>query len=251
MIPACATFDPIGIWPTTPGPITASLSASGRRSRWRWRCTPANGCPVSTDRTHVGCLVFAKYRPPGVVVEHDQLGAPPQRCGETGVKADADNHLKGASGQVSGGPSGVPLHDFARMSAPISPAPARKLGEAVMPRPSLAFSAVGDPSASADRCGRSDDMAADLSNGASGSTLHVGTLNYTTGPRPVQKVNSGFLSLTTRAAGVVEAAHGFRHEEVQFRDENAIECSQICGVGATDISARSLYRQYGKRNLDC
>lgn len=58
-----------------------------------------------------------------------------------------------------------------------------------------------------------NDMAADLSNGASGSTLHVGTLKYTTGLRPVQKVNSGFLSLTTRAAGVVEAAHGFRHEE--------------------------------------
>ena len=39
-----------------------------------------------------------------------------------------------------------------------------------------------------------NDMAADLSNGASGSTLHVGTLKYTTGLRPVQKVNSGFLS---------------------------------------------------------
>jgi hypothetical protein len=43
--------------------------------------------------------------------------------------------LRAASGQVSGGPSGVPLHDFARMSAPISRPPARKLGEAVMPRP--------------------------------------------------------------------------------------------------------------------
>jgi hypothetical protein len=63
-------------------------------------------------------------------------------------------------------------------------------------------------------------MAADLSNGASGSTLHVGTSNYTTGPRPVQKVNSGFLSLTARAAGVLEAAHGLRHEDVQVREDN-------------------------------
>jgi hypothetical protein len=128
--------------------------------------------------------------------------------------------LRAASGQVSGGPSGVPLHDFARMSAPISRPPARKLGEAVMPRPIFALSAVDDPSASPGRCGRSDDMAADLSNGASGSTLHVGTLNYTTGPRPVQKVNSGFLSLTARAAGVLEAAHGLRHEDVQVREDN-------------------------------
>src|ERR1700730_8008902 len=39
-----------------------------------------------------------------------------------------------ASGQVSGGPSSVSDHDFARMSAPISPPPARKWGKAIMPR---------------------------------------------------------------------------------------------------------------------
>jgi hypothetical protein len=42
-----------------------------------------------------------------------------------------------ASGQVSGAPSSVSDHDFARMSAPISPPPARKWGRAIMPRPSL------------------------------------------------------------------------------------------------------------------
>src|SRR5271155_920134 len=124
-----------------------------------------------------------------------------------------------ASGQISGGPSGVPPHDFARMSAPISPPSARKLGEAVMPRPSFALSVVDDPSASAGRCSRSDDMAADLSNGACASTLHVGTFNYTTGPRPVQKVNSGVVTQTTGAAGVVEAAHRFSHGDVQVREE--------------------------------
>src|SRR5260370_22084771 len=40
-----------------------------------------------------------------------------------------------ASGQVSGAPSSGSDHDFARMSAPISPPPARKWGRAVMPRP--------------------------------------------------------------------------------------------------------------------
>ena len=52
--------------------------------------------------------------------------------------------------------------------------------------PSFALSAVDDPSPGAGRCGRSDDVAADLSNGASRSTLHVGTFIYTTGTRPVQ-----------------------------------------------------------------
>src|ERR1700681_2233146 len=38
---------------------------------------------------------FPKNRPPGVVVEHDQLGTPPERYGEARVKADADRHLEG------------------------------------------------------------------------------------------------------------------------------------------------------------
>src|SRR6266849_5909003 len=39
-----------------------------------------------------------------------------------------------ASAHVSGGPSSVSDQDFARMSAPISPPPARKWGSAMMPR---------------------------------------------------------------------------------------------------------------------
>src|SRR6266852_1833698 len=38
-----------------------------------------------------------------------------------------------ASGQVSGAPSSVSDQDFARISAPISPPPARKWGKAIMP----------------------------------------------------------------------------------------------------------------------
>src|SRR5580692_7205776 len=59
-----------------------------------------------------------------------------------------------ASGQVSGGPSGVSPQDFARMSAPISPPPARN-----------ALAAGDDPSAGAGGCDRSDDMTSALSNG--------------------------------------------------------------------------------------
>src|SRR5712692_5086572 len=38
---------------------------------------------------------FPKYRPPRVVVEHDQLGTPPKRYGEARIEADADSHLQG------------------------------------------------------------------------------------------------------------------------------------------------------------
>jgi hypothetical protein len=52
------------------------------------------------------------------------------------------------SGQVSGGPSDVSPHDFARMRAPISPPPARKWGRAIMPRPAYPSPSVEIPLAS-------------------------------------------------------------------------------------------------------